>query len=119
MAKAKDAKRLPSGKIKYRGETYAGFNKPKRNTSGSQHKQVVLAKKGDEIKVVRFGHKGYGHNYSTAARKSYMARSAGIKNKSGGLTKDDKFSANYWARKKLWAGPGGSKKSPKKGGPRK
>ena len=45
MAKSKDAKRLPSGKIKYRGETFPGFNKPKRNTSGSQHKQVVLAKK--------------------------------------------------------------------------
>ena len=68
---------------------------------------------------MRFGHKGYGHNYSEAARKSYMARSAGIKNKSGQLTKNDKFSANYWARKELWAGPGGSKKSPKKGGPRK
>ena len=37
----------------------------------------------------------------------------------GSKTKNDKFSANYWARKELWAGPGGSKKSPKKGGPRK
>ena len=119
MSKAKDAKRLPSGKIQYRGETYPGFNKPKRNTSSSKHKQVVLAKKGDDIKVVRFGHKDYGHNYSSEARKNYLARSAGIKNKSGGLTKDDKFSANYWARKKLWAGPGKSKKSPKAGGPRK
>ena len=31
MAKTKDARRLPSGKIEYRGETYPGFNKPKRN----------------------------------------------------------------------------------------
>lgn len=119
MAKAKDVKRLPSGKIEYRGETYPGFNKPKRNTSGSKHKQVVLAKKGDEIKVVRFGHKDYGHNYSSEARKNYLQRSAGIRDKSGNLTKDDKFSANYWARKKLWGGPGASKKSPKPGGPRK
>lgn len=119
MAKSSDAKRLPSGGIEYRGEKYPGFNKPKRNTSGSKHKEVVLAKKGDEIKVVRYGHSGYGHNYSDEARKSYLARSAGIRDGSGNLTKDDKFSANYWARKKLWAGSGGSVARPKPGGPRK
>ena len=119
MASTKNVKRLPSGRIEYRGETFAGYNKPKRNTSSSKHKQVVLAKKGDDVKLVRFGHKDYGHNYSKEARTNYLKRSAGIKNKSGGLTKDDKFSANYWARRELWAGPGGSKKSPKKGGPRK
>jgi hypothetical protein len=35
-------------------------------------------------------------------RKNYLARSAGIKNKSGQPTKDDVFSANHWARKVLW-----------------
>ena len=68
MAKASDVKRLPSGGIEYRGEKYPGFNKPKRNTSGSKHKEVVLAKKGDEIKVVRYGHKDYGHNDSAEER---------------------------------------------------
>jgi hypothetical protein len=119
MAEVKNTKRLPSGRIAYRNETYPGFNKPKNNTSSSKHKKVVLAKKGDEIKVIKFGHKDYGHNYSTEARKNYLERSAGIKNKSGQLTKDDKFSANYWARKELWGGSGAPKKSPKKGGPRK
>jgi len=119
LAKAKDAKRLPSGAIEYRGSTYPGFNKPKRNTSSSKHKEVVLAKKGDEIQVVKYGHKDYGHNYSTEARASYLARSAGIKDKNGNLTKDDKFSANYWARKRLWAGSKGSVARPKSGGPRK
>ena len=78
MAKASDVKRLPGGGIEYRGEKYPGFNKPKRNTSGSKHKEVVLAKKGDEIKVVRYGHRDYGHNYSSEARKNYLERSAGI-----------------------------------------
>lgn len=119
MATTKDVKRLPSGKIEYRGEQFEGFNKPKRNTSGSQHKEVVLAKKGDQIKLVRYGHKGYGHNYSEEARKNYLARSAGIRDESGSLTKDDKFSANYWARRRLWAGSGGSVKRPNPGGPRK
>jgi hypothetical protein len=79
----------------------------------------VLAKKGDEIKVVEFGQKGYGHNYSAEARSNYLARSGGIRSGSGALTKNDKFSANYWARKVLWAGPSGSKANPKPGGPRK
>ena len=47
-------------------------------------------------------HKDYKHNYSKEARKNYLTRSAGIKNKSGKSTKNDKFSANYWARKDLW-----------------
>ena len=119
METTKDVKRLPSGGIEYRGERFTGFNKPKRNTSGSQHKEVVLAKKGDEIKIVRYGHREYGHNYSAEARKNYLARSAGIRDESGNLTKDDKFSANYWARRRLWGGPSAPKSSPKPGGPRK
>lgn len=113
MPKTSSVKRLPSGKLQYRGETFSGYNKPKRDTK-TKHKEVVLAKKGDDVKLVRYGHDDYGHNYSPEARKNYLSRSAGIKDKSGKLTKDDKFSANYWARKKLWAGPKGSKKSPPK-----
>ena len=35
-------------------------------------------------------------------RKSYLARSGGIRNKAGKLTANDKNSANYWSRKVLW-----------------
>ena len=90
--------------VEYRGHTFPGYNKPMKSWLPSK-KKVVLAKKGDKVKVVHFGAAGYGHNYSAAARKSYLARSAKIKGTS------DKFSANYWARKILWAGKGGSKKS--------
>lgn len=112
MASAKNVKRLPSGGIEYRGEKFSGFNKPKNAPAGDDHKKVVLAKKGDEVKLVRFGRRGYGHNYSPEARKNYLARSAGIKGKGGRETAKDPFSPNYWARKVLWAGPGGSKSSP-------
>ena len=54
MASAKDVKRTPSGRITYRGESFPGFNKPKR-TPGGPKKSAVLAKKGTEIKLVRFG----------------------------------------------------------------
>lgn len=103
MAKASDVKRIASGGIEYRGEKYPGFNKPKTNPGSSKHKKVVLAKKGDEIKVVRFGHRDYENNPSADRRKNYLDRSAGIKDGSGNLTKDDKFSANYWSRKALWS----------------
>ncbi len=113
MASVSDTTRK-GGRVIYRGKSFPGFNKPMRNTGSSQHKMVVLAKKGNQVKVVRFGHKGYGHNYSAKARKNYLTRSAGIRNKAGKLTAKDNFSANYWARKVLWAGSGGSKKSPPK-----
>jgi hypothetical protein len=68
-----------------------------------------------KVRVVHFGATGYGHNYSEAARKSYLARSAGIRGKDGKLTKDDKTSPNYWARRELWAGSGGDRKAPPRG----
>ena len=54
------------------------------------------------VKLIHFGALGYGHNYSVRAKQSYLARSAGIRNKQGRLTKNDRWSANYWARKILW-----------------
>ena len=90
---ANKIKRTPSGKIKYRGETFSGFNKPKRSVKGSK-KSVVLAKKGDQVKLVRFGDANLSIKKNIPARKSsYCARSAGIKGKT------DKFYANYWSRK--------------------
>ncbi len=54
MATTKDVKRLPSGRLSYRGETFSGYNKQKR-TPGKNKKFAVLAKKGDQIKIVRYG----------------------------------------------------------------
>jgi hypothetical protein len=89
----------------YRGEEFPGYNKPKKAPAGSPKKMRVLAKKGDKVKIVNFGQKGYEdftqHN-DLKRRENYLKRSAGIRNKEGKLTKDDKFSANYWARKELW-----------------
>ncbi len=36
-------------------------------------------------------------------RKAYLARSAGIRNAKGKLTKNDKNSSNYWSRSYLWS----------------
>lgn len=80
--------------VEYRGEKFSGYNKPKR-TPGAKKKFAVLAKKGDQVKLVRFGDPNMSIKKDQPSRKkSYCARSGGIK---GG---SDKFSANYWSRRK-------------------
>lgn len=91
--------------IKYRGYEFEGYNKPKKAPAGAKEKMMVLAKKGDQVKLVRFGLRGmedYTQHKDPERRANYLARSAGIKDKNGKATKDDKFSANYWARRVLW-----------------
>jgi hypothetical protein len=102
--KAANIKR-EGGKIVYRGHEFPGFNKPVDAPKGASQKKMVLAKKGDEVKLVRFGLRGmedFTQHHDAERRKNYLARSAGIKDKNGKPTKDDVFSANHWARKVLW-----------------
>ena len=79
--------------VTYRGETFSGYNKTKRSSSGWK-KSAVLAKKGDKVKLVRFGDASMSIKKDQPARKkSYCARSAGQGN-TGNI-----FSANWWSRK--------------------
>lgn len=87
--------------VEYRGKKFPGYNQP-IDSDRPEKKKMVLAKKGDQVKLIHFGQKGYKHNYSDAAKKNYLTRSAGIRGKDGSLTANDKFSANYWARRELW-----------------
>lgn len=81
--------------IEYRGEKFAGYNKPK-DSSDSTHKKVVLAKEGDKVRIIRFGAKGYSSNYSTKAREQYRKRHAKEANSS-------KLSAGWWSYNWLWS----------------
>jgi hypothetical protein len=88
--------------ITYRGEKFAGFNKPKRTPGHKTKSHAVLAKVGETIKLIRFGQQGVsgaGKNPQSAKdkarRKSFKARHA--KNISKG-----KLSAAYWADKVKW-----------------
>ena len=92
MASVKNVKRTASGRVQYRGETFAGFNKPKR-TPNAKKKSAVLAKKGDQIKLVRFGDQNMSiKKDQPAKRKSFRARH-------NCDTAKDKFSARYWSCK--------------------
>ena len=63
MSKYPGVKRLPSGKISYRGTTFDGFNKPRRS-SRPEKKGMVLAKEGDKVRLIHFGDSSMGHNLS-------------------------------------------------------
>ena len=87
--------------ITYRGKTFPGYNKPIKS-SRKDKKKMVLAKKGEQVKLIHYGQTGYSHNKTQAQKNSYNQRSANTRDKNGKLTKNDKLSANYWARKDLW-----------------
>ena len=81
--------------IEYRGEKFAGYNKPKR-TPNAKKSHAVLAKSGDKVKLIRFGQQGVkGSPEGTARNKAFKARHA--KNIAKG-----KMSAAFWASKTKW-----------------
>ena len=81
--------------IEYRGERFAGYNKPKRTPNASKS-HAVLAKEGDKVKLIRFGQQGVvGSPDGTARNKAFKARHA------SNIAKG-KMSAAYWANKVKW-----------------
>jgi hypothetical protein len=57
-------------------------------------------------KWIHFGAKNmldYTQHKDLTRRKSYLARSKGIRNVKGDLTYNNKNKANYWARTLLWS----------------
>ena len=79
--------------ITYRGERFKGYNKPKR-TPGKSKKFAVLAKKGDKIKLIRFGDPNLSIKKNIPARrKSFRARHKCDNDK------PDKLTARYWSCK--------------------
>jgi hypothetical protein len=90
--------------IEYRGERFEGYNKPKRTPNHPTKSHVVLAKEGDQIKMIRFGEQGAStagkpkageSDAMKAKRKSFKARHA--KNIARG-----KMSAAWWANSVKW-----------------
>ena len=89
--------------VNYRGERFAGYNKPKRTPNHKTKSHAVLAKKGDKIKLIRFGQQGVtgaGKNPTSkkdkARKKSYYARH------NAQDSNPDFFSPRYWAHKVKW-----------------
>ncbi len=78
--------------VVYRGERFSGYNKQKR-TPGERKKFTVLAKKGNQVKIVRYGDPEMKiKKFIAARRKSFRARH-------NCDTAKDKFTARYWSCK--------------------
>lgn len=82
--------------IKRGSESFSGYNKPKRTPSHPKKSHAVLAKSGEQVKLIRFGQQGVkGSPEGSARNKSFKARHA--KNIAKG-----KMSAAWWAAKTKW-----------------
>lgn len=82
--------------IKRGSETFSGYNKPKRTPNHPTKSHAVLAKSGDQTKLIRFGQKGVsGDKTDTKRARAFKARHA------DNIAKG-KMSAAYWANKVKW-----------------
>ena len=70
----------------------SGVNKPKREKKGGK-KSVVLAKKGDKTKLIRFG------DANMTIKKDNPKRRKSFRARHKCSTAKDKFSARYWSCK--------------------
>ena len=90
--------------IEYRGEKFAGYNKPKRTPDHPTKSHAVLAKEGTTIKLIRFGEQGAKTAGKPKAGESdrMKKKRASFKARHGKNIKKGKLSAAYWANKVKW-----------------
>jgi len=89
--------------IEYRGEKFAGYNKPKRTPKHPEKSHAVLAKEGDTVKLIRFGQQGVsGSPVRKGESEAERARRASFKARHASNIKKGKMSAAYWADKVKW-----------------
>jgi hypothetical protein len=89
--------------IEYRGEKFAGYNKPKRTPSHPKKSHVVLAKEGATVKLIRFGQQGVsGSPARTGESASDKARRASFKARHAKNIAKGKMSAAFWANREKW-----------------
>lgn len=80
-----------------------GFNKPKRTPSHPTKSHVVVAKAGDEVKLIRFGQQGIsGSPKREGESKADKTRRESFKSRHSANIAKGKMSAAYWADKVKW-----------------
>ena len=89
--------------IDYRGERFAGYNKPKRTPNHPTKSHAVLAKEGDTVKLIRFGQQGVsGSPPRKGESKADAARRRAFKARHQANIRKGKMSAAYWAARAKW-----------------
>jgi hypothetical protein len=90
--------------ITYKGTRFAGYNKPKRTPKHPTKSHAVLVKKGEKVKLVRFGSQG-AKTYPPRKGESQRAKETRrnwYARHGDNLKKADEFSPLYWAAKVKW-----------------
>ena len=90
--------------ITYRGEKFAGYNKPKRTPGHPKKSHVVLAKEGEKVRLIRFGEQGAKTAGKPKAGESdrMKKKRASFKARHAKKIKKGKMSAAYWADRTKW-----------------
>ena len=89
--------------IDYRGERFAGYNKPKRTPNHPTKSHAVLAKEGDTVKLIRFGQQGVsGSPPRKDESKADAARRRAFKARHAANIRKGKMSAAFWADRAKW-----------------
>jgi len=82
--------------IKRGSEQFSGYNKPKATPNHPTKSHAVLAKSGEDVKLIRFGQQGVkGSPDGTKRNEAFKARHA--ENIAKG-----KMSAAWWTNKVKW-----------------
>jgi hypothetical protein len=89
--------------IKRGNESFQGYNKPKRTPGHPTKSHAVLAKSGDEVKLIRFGQQGVsGSPKKESESEADRKRRESFKARHAENIQKGKMSAAYWANKVKW-----------------
>ena len=84
-------------------ESFQGYNKPKRTPNHPTKSHAVLAKSGDEVKLIRFGQQGVsGSPKKEGESEADRKRRESFKARHAENIQKGKMSAAYWANKVKW-----------------
>lgn len=90
--------------ITYRGETFEGYNKPKRTPNHPTKSHAVLAKENGEVKLIRFGQQGVsGSPARKGESKADEARRRAFKARHAKNIAKGRMSAAWWSSTVKWA----------------
>ena len=89
--------------IKRGKESFSGYNAPKKTPSHPTKSHAVLAKSGDEVKLIRFGQQGVkGSPKREGESEADKNRRESFKARHSDNIAKGKMSAAWWASKVKW-----------------
>jgi hypothetical protein len=91
------------GKYTRGGTSFDGYNKPKKTPGHPTKSHAVLAKQGDQVKLIRFGEQGTSGSPKREGESSTdRKRRESFKARHAENIKKGKMSAAYWADRVKW-----------------